>query len=109
MSRLRYRHRTRGLTLIEVLIVVEIIALMSAEVLFGTGMFGSTRTRAAATLIASAVRMGIMRANTTGRPVRMVMDLDKQRLMLEETTGVMLREKEKKSATGGAEAATAAE
>lgn len=97
------------MTMVEVLIVVALIALLSATVLFGSGMLTSSRQRAAATLIVSTVRMGITRANTTGRPVRMVLDLDKQRVMLEETSDRLLRQKEKKSAAGGAEPATEAE
>lgn len=100
----------RGLTLVEVLIVVALIALMSGAVLFGSGMLGSSRQRAAATLILSGVRLGMARANSTGRPVRMVFDLDKDRVALEEASGTkMLREKEKNNTGGGAEAATEAE
>lgn len=103
------RRGQRGLTLVEVLIVIALIALMSGAVIFGSGMLTSSRQRAAATLIVSAVRMAITRANTTGRPVRMVFDLEQNRLMLEETSGVMLRKKEAKNTGGGAEAATEAE
>jgi general secretion pathway protein H len=93
-----------------VLVVVALIALMSGAVLFGSGMLGSSRQRAAATLIMSGVRLGMARANSTGRPVRMVFDLDKDRVALEEATGSkMLREKEKDNTGGGAEAATEAE
>jgi general secretion pathway protein H len=55
--------------------------------------------------------MGATRANTTGRPVRMVFDLANQRVILEESSGrVMLRQKEDEENTGGgAEAATEAE
>lgn len=96
----------RGLTLVETLIVISLIAIMAGGVIFGSGMLTSSRQRAAATLIASAVRMGITRANTTGRPVRLVFDIDNHRVLLEETSGVMLRQKEAKSTGGGAEAAT---
>lgn len=89
--------------------MIALIALMSGAVIFGSGMLTSSRQRAAATLIVSGVRMGITRANTTGKPVRMVFDLDAHRLMLEETSGVMLRKKEEKNTGGGAEAATLAE
>lgn len=109
MSRGRRSKRERGLTLIEVLIVVALIALMAGTVIFGSGMLTSSRQRAAATLIVSGVRMGVTRANTTGKPVRMVFDLDAHRLLLEESSGVMLRVKEEKNTGGGAEAATEAE
>ncbi|MFO0566453.1 MAG: prepilin-type N-terminal cleavage/methylation domain-containing protein [Polyangiaceae bacterium] len=105
----RGRGRARGLTLVEVLIVVALIAVMSGGVIFGSGMLTSSRQRAAATLIASAVRMGMTRASSAGRPVRLVFDLDTQRVRLEETQGVMLRQKEAKNTGGGAEASTEAE
>ncbi len=97
------------MTLVEVLVVIVLIALVSAGIIFGSGMFSSTRQRAAATLILSGVRLGMTRANATGRPVRMVFDLEQHRVMLEETTGKMLRVKEEDNSGGGAEPATEAE
>jgi general secretion pathway protein H len=109
-QRLRKQQALRGLTLVEVLVVVALIALMSSAIIFGSGMLGSSKQRAAATLVMSGIRMGLTRANSTGRPVRMVFDLEKERVVLEESTGgPMLRVKEKKSSGGGAEAATVAE
>jgi general secretion pathway protein H len=99
----------RGMTLIEVLVVIVIIAVITGGILFGSGLFSSSRQRAGATLIVAGVRLGMTRANATGRPVRMVFDLDNDRVSLEETTGKMLRVKEGKSTGGGAEAATEAE
>lgn len=85
----------RAVTLVEVLIAVALIAILSGTVLFGSGVLGGSRERAAASLIVSAVRMGLARANTTGRPVRMVFDLDNHSLTLEETSSLrMAREKD---------------
>jgi general secretion pathway protein H len=97
------------MTLVEVLIVIVIIAMVSGAIIFGSGMFSSTRQRAAATLILSGVRLGMTRATATGRPVRMVFDTDNDRILLEETTGKMLRVKEEDNTGGGAEPATEAE
>jgi general secretion pathway protein H len=97
-----------GFTLVEVLIVVALMAILSGALIFGSGMLSSSRLRGATTLIGSAVRLGIARANTTGHPGRLALDLDNDRVLLEEATGsVMLREK--KATAGGAEAATDAE
>ncbi len=82
------------MTLVEVLIAVALIAILSGAVLVGSGALGSSRERAAATLVVSAVRLGLARANTTGRPARLVFDLDANKLTLEETSSLVLaREK----------------
>ena len=104
------RRAARGLTLVEVLVVVALIAVLSGAVVIGSGSLGGSRQRAAATLIVAGVRLGITRANTTGRPVRMVFDLKNNRVHLEESASrVMLREKEEDNTGGGAEATTEAE
>jgi len=99
----------RGLTLIEIVIAIALIALLSGSLLFGKNMLVGSRVKSAATLIVSAVRFGLTRANATGKPTRLVIDLDKKQLAIEEASGSsMLREKSKDQ-TGGADAATAAE
>ncbi|MBX3126657.1 MAG: prepilin-type N-terminal cleavage/methylation domain-containing protein [Polyangiaceae bacterium] len=104
------RAAARGLTLVEVLVVAALIAVMSAGVITGSGALSSSRERAAATLILSGVRLGVTRANATGKPVRMVFDLEEGRVSLEESAGrVMLREREEANTGGGAEAMTEAE
>lgn len=99
------------MTLVEVLIVIALIAMLSGAVIFGSGMFSSSRERGAATIIMSGVRLGMTRANSTGRPVRLVFDLDSEHVRLEESsTSTMLREKEEGESTGaGAEASNDAE
>jgi general secretion pathway protein H len=104
----------RGFTLIEVLMAIVLIALLGGTLIFGTGMLGSHRVRAAAGLVMSGVRLSASRANSTGRPVRMVFDLDTHRLSIEETADRMLRVKDtgdkgSEGATAGAEAQTEAE
>ncbi len=103
----------RGFTLVEVLIVVVLVSMLTASIVFGSGMLIGAKQRAAASLVMSAVRMGLTRANATGKPVRVVFDLDRRRLGLEEGTGgAMLRVKgtsERDSRAAGAEAATEAE
>src|SRR5688572_14804426 len=80
---------SRAVTLVEVLIAVALIAILSGAVLVGSGALGSSRERAAATLVMSAVRLGLARANTTGRPARLVFDLDAHKLTLEETSSLV--------------------
>jgi general secretion pathway protein H len=83
--------RQRGLTLLEVMLVVALIAILTAGVLSGTGVIGGARLRTAATLVLTGIRVGITHANTTGLPARLVFDLDENWVMLEETSGRMLR------------------
>lgn len=104
------RQRARGFTLVEVLLVVALMAIMSAMVVSGSGMLSGTRMRSAGALIMSSVRMAMSRSNAIGRPVRLVFDIDAGRLMMEETRGRMLRvTKHDEGAKAGAQAATEAE
>ena len=67
------------------------------------GYTASTQVRGAATLIVSAVRLAAARANTTGRPARLVFDFDEKRLLLEESVGSHFA-RSKTDVAGGAEA-----
>lgn len=97
------------MTLIEVVIAIALVGILAGSLLFGKNMLAGSRVKGAATLIASSVRFGLTRANATGKPTRLVIDLDKKTLSIEEASNsLMLREKGKDQ-TGGAEAATAAE
>jgi len=100
--------RGRGFTLVEVLIVVALIAVLASSVVLGPGLLRSSRMRSSATLIVSAVRTGMSRANTSGRPVRLVLDIDSNRLWLEES---MTRgfSRAKDEAAAGADPQTEAE
>lgn len=103
----RARSGRRGFSLVEVLVVIALMAGLTALVVSGTGMLSGTRMRAAATLVMGSVRMAITRANSIGRPVRIVFDIDAGRLFLEETRGRMLRvANHDEGAKAGAEAAT---
>lgn len=104
----RARARRRGLTLLEVLIVVLLIALLVGSVLLGPGALRSSQVRGAATLIISGVRLAAARANTTGRPARLVFDIDEKRLLLEEAAGSRFA-RSKTEVAGGADASTDAE
>jgi general secretion pathway protein H len=65
---------------------VALIGVLSGALIFGSGFLGSSRERAAATLIMSGVRMGLSRATSTGRPTRLSFNLDEERVTLEEAT-----------------------
>ena len=101
----RARRRQRGLTLVELLIVVALIAVIGGTVLMGPGMLEGSRLKSAATLIVSGVRIGIARASTTGKPTRLSFDLDNGKVTLEEaSSSVVLREHTKDASSGAAPA-----
>ena len=99
------------MTLIEVVVVLVLVAILSSAIVLGTGSITSGRLRGAATLVVSLSKVAITRANATGRPVRIVFDIEQSRIALEEASGSrMLRVNEGEKSTGaGAEAATDAE
>jgi len=95
----------------EVLVVLVLVAILASTITLGTGSITSGRLRGAATFVVALSKVAITRANATGRPVRIVFDLEQNRIALEEATGSrLLRVKEGERSTGaGAEAATDAE
>ena len=101
---------SRAFTLIEVMLVVALIAGMTAMVISGSGILTSTRLRAGATLIMSSVRSALTRANSMGRPVRLVFDFESGRILMEESRDLMLRVRSgDEGAKAGAQAATEVE
>lgn len=76
----------RGMTLIEIIIVVALMGLLMGTLVLGSGALIGANRRASATLIVSAVRKGLAHANTTGKPVRLRMDLEAERVILEESS-----------------------
>jgi general secretion pathway protein H len=109
-TRVRPRSGQRGFSLVEILLVVGLMAILSTVIVSGSGMLSGTRMRTAGALIMSSVRLAMTRANSIGRPVRLVFDLESGRLTLEETRGRMLRVRDDEAgAKAGAQAATEAE
>ena len=82
-SKLR-RSATRGLTLIEVLIVMAIVALMMGAIVVGSGQLAGSRLRHSSTMIAGAIRIGFSRASATSKSIRLVMDFTENEIWLEE-------------------------
>jgi general secretion pathway protein H len=106
------RRQQVGITLIELLIAIALIALLTGGVASGMGAFGSTRLRTSATMILSGIRVAMTQANTTGYPTRLVFDLDQRTVHLEQANSRMLRkmdDESKEDPSAGAAAATDAE
>jgi general secretion pathway protein H len=103
------RSTQRGLTLVEVIIAIALIALLTGSLLFGRNMLVGSRVKAAATLIVSGVRYGLSRANATGKPARLVLDFDKQQLSIEEASSSLMLRERGSDPSAGAMPATSAE
>lgn len=103
------RVASRGLTLIEILVVIAIAALISGVVIAGSGQLPSARLKGSATMITSAVKVAYTRATATSRDIRLVMDLDQQAIWLEQSDVPMLVQGKDKEATGGADPMTTKE
>jgi general secretion pathway protein H len=74
----------RGVTLVEILVVLVLMALLVSGAVVGTGGVSASRLRGASATVVALTRVAITRTNATGRPVRLVCDLDKNQMWLEE-------------------------
>lgn len=101
------RQPYRGVTLVEVLITVALIALVTAGAASSLGLVSGARLKRSATLVAGAVRVAYAHASAKSKPVRLVFDFEERMIVLEESTSELFLEKNDK--TGGAAAATEAE
>ena len=109
MTSLRRRGRQRGLTLVEMLIVLLIVTLLLAGVVMGTGQLAGAKLRKSATTITGLIRVAYVRATVTSRSERIVFDMDENKFWLEESEQPMLVQSKDTTGTGGADAVTAAE
>src|SRR5580692_8489720 len=102
----RSRAASRGLTLMEIFVVLAIIALVTGVAVAGSGQLPSARLKGSATMIASAVKVAYTRATATSRDLRLVMDLDTNRIWLEQSDIPMLVSSKGKDAAMGADPMT---
>ena len=99
----------RGVTLIEILVVIAIISVVTIGLVAGSHQLPSARLKRSATLLAGAVKVAFTRATAVSRPERLVFDFDEGAVWLEESDTDVLVQKNDKTGTGGAEAETDAE
>jgi general secretion pathway protein H len=100
------RRAARGVTLIEVLITVAIVAIVMGIAFIGSSAVVGARLKRSTTLVASAVKVAYGHANASSKTVRLVFDFDAQKLLIEQSADRHLLER---GQTGGAEGATALE
>jgi general secretion pathway protein H len=84
------RHVTRsreGMTLIEIMVAVIIVAIVSTGVTYGLGLMMRTSLRSGCMKILAASRYAYTRSVTQGSTVRVVIDLDEAKVSIEEAHG----------------------
>jgi general secretion pathway protein H len=96
----------RAVTLIELMVVIVLAGLLMAGVVIGMGAATNARVKAAATLVVSGIRVAYNRASASSRPMRLVLDMDRSSVVLEESNVPMLVRRNDETRTGGAEAST---
>ncbi|MEM9457656.1 MAG: prepilin-type N-terminal cleavage/methylation domain-containing protein [Myxococcota bacterium] len=88
--RLRTRHRASlGMTLIEIMIVVGVLALMVGMVVIGFGAGRNAEVSRTTTQIANLVRYGYDKSRVTGDYYRLHFNLDDNTIMLQEGSDKM--------------------
>ena len=101
------RAEARGVTLVELLITLSLLAIVVGVTSSGLGAADGARLRRSAGMIAAAIRVAYGHSTAIGRPVRLVFDLEGKLVALEEGTAELRLAKKDK--TGGAAAVTEAE
>ena len=101
--------RQRGMTMVEIMIVMVIIALIMGGIIFGSGQVASARLRASSSLITGAIKAGYTRSSAVSKSVRLVFDFETNTMWLEEADRPMVVQSKDITGTGGADPATVAE
>lgn len=97
-----------GMTLIEIMIVVSIMAMLATGVLFGQGALPRARLRASCVRLAAAYRFAYTHALTKGKTTRVVLPLNGSLISIEDTDDAMQLDPRDPMRAGGAEAIEAA-
>ena len=101
--------RERGLSLVEVLIVMAIAVFLVGGMAFASTQIQRSRLKAASSKVATAMRIAFNRAASTGNDLRLVIDVEQGTIWLEESSEKMLLQSKDLAGTGGADPATAGE
>lgn len=109
LAQLRRRLGARGLTLIEMLVVLAIVALLAVGVLMGSGQLASAKLKKTATSLTGVIRLAYTRASSTSKSIRLVFDFEQRSFWMEEAEQAMLVTPKDTTGTGGADAVTALE
>jgi general secretion pathway protein H len=99
----------RGMTLIEIMIVMVLLGLILGAVVVGGGQVSSAKLKHTATSMTGMVRVAFTRATATSKGLRIVFDMDTQTIWMEEADAPVLVQSKDTTGTGGADPITAAE
>ena len=103
----KQKSRQRGVTLVEVLICIALVALVTGMAMMGGSVADSARLKHSAVMISGAVRIAYGHANASSKVVRLVFDMDAHSVSIEEAASDL--KLTRNDVTGGAAAATEAE
>ncbi|NUQ76513.1 MAG: prepilin-type cleavage/methylation domain-containing protein [Polyangiaceae bacterium] len=106
-ARARRTKGLAGITLVEILISLAVMALLGGVSVLAMGVVESARLKRSGILVSSAIRVAYAHANATSKTVRLVFDFEERSITLEESTSKLLLARGDR--TGGAAAATDAE
>ena len=84
MERKYKKDSHKGMTLVEIMVVLVIIGLMFSGVIFGMGSLEKERLRSSVMSIAAAFRFAYAQSAITGKGYRIVLDLDNNLFYMEE-------------------------
>lgn len=93
----RERATTAGMTLLEVLIVLGLVAVIGSTVVISFRSIARSELRGNATKLAGAIRYLFDRASTTGKIHRLVIDLDAGKYWAEVTDGRVYQARDKET------------
>jgi general secretion pathway protein H len=106
-AKLANKRRSRGVTLVEVLIAIALVAIVTGMAMMGGSVADGARLKHSAVMMAGAVRIAYGHANATSKVVRLVFDMDARTVSIEEASSDL--KLARNDVTGGAAAATEAE
>ena len=107
MARHDDRTNRRGVTLVEVLIVLVVVTVLYGAAALGTGFVDGARLRRSSMLVASAVRLAYGHANASSHTVRLTFNFEARTVAIEEATEQLAVARNERG--GGAAPATVAE
>jgi prepilin-type N-terminal cleavage/methylation domain-containing protein len=94
------RATQRGMTLIEIMVVLVIIALAMGGIALGSGALTSSDMRSSSQTLVAAVRFAYSRAVSQGVTARIVLDFDAKTIQVQETTGRVVLQRDDETGSG---------